>query len=1346
MPPLLAVLIGAASLSAQETPPVQKPSSEDAPLKICLRIAWGGGAEKRWSGRIWVEPGTLADPQPLGLEADEPGSFWLEQGQLHLAHRTPRSFDGVDIWVKGPEDARIGIEIKPLRGLAGPSSDGKTFTVPLARLLGEDFSTELDSEGTRLLVRRRPGDNLRVTLPGDLAVFSPGQKVPIQIEPYRLPVAPETALVMEVQLSRIDSSEVLWSVRKELPAGQKEPISVEVPLGEQEGVYELGVRITPAGGPVWSLPLRASLGWRAPVAERRIQLVAIRPERPDRPEAESVGFSVVAEIDPANPRWFERFAKLPVLPGLPRLWRGPLGNGRQEPYSHPLGTLSRLQPNPSPEDPSWEAYSLPIDRPGKPHLLEIRYPSDRAQTFAIRIVEPNSAGVVSPLGPESGVHLREEVVSEGGPPRWLEHRMVFWPQTRTPMVLITNCRTDAPALYGRLRVLAGPDRLPAWPTTAGSATLPPGPRTLPAGQTSPPAGSTTAPAGPTPFPAGAPSLPVVPTTGSTHPTRKYYAYLHRPLFPRTFGAPEAADSPPERGLEDWNTFYIGATRLIEILRYGGYDGLVLPVLADGSSLYPSQLLQATPRYDSGMLLETALDPVRKDVLEMMFRMFDREGLSLVPMVEFVSPLPALEARCRSEDSTRTGLRWIGPEGKPWIDLYPSQAGRAPYYNLLNPEVQQAMLEVIQELLSRYGHHPAMAGLAVQLSGWGYAQLPGPQWGLDDQTIARFQQEAQVELPSQGPNRFAERAKLLAGPHRQKWLQWRAAQVSKFYQKVDRLLKSVRPEARLYLLGGDLLAGAYWEEELRPVVGRRVSAVELLLQVGLDLQHYQHPEGPLLIRPEPYGTGPLQGRQVVYLEWAQLAEAERSFATMAQPGSLFVHHPEKIFLPSFDERSPYRSPHLTLWVQPTPGGRQNRRRFVQSLASMDSQILMDGGWFFPLAGQESLEDFLRSYRRLPAVRFQQLPEVPSDQQGPIQPSVIRYAHQENYTYIYLVNPTAVPVLVRMKWEGRPKARPEELSGSRTVPPFLVGQAEAIWTVDLEAYDFLAVRIAEPKLRLLQAETRVPAAAVEKLQEHIRALTARAALLRNPPAWKALANPGFEQRPLEEGSIPEWLITRSAQTRIRVETRGAHQGNRCVRMYSEGPIACLVSRPFPAPPTGRFSMMVWLRIADAHRQPPLRLAVEWEQNGRQYRYASLGAPEEGPQSVPLSTDWVPYVFQVYDLPMDGQTLMRVRFDLMGPGEVWIDDVQISGLAFRRDELIELSKLLTVASAKLDQGHLADCIRILEGYWPQFLQTYVGTSPENLTRLGPTAPAASSLETERSSNVLDRLKHFLPRPLRF
>ncbi len=1296
---------GRVSLWGEEAPVGAPPSQEKTalekgPEKVCLRIAWGGGPEQIWTGRIWVQPGAVSDPQPLGLETDEPGSFWIEQGQLHLAGRSARSFDGVDLWVEARPEAHLKIDVKPASGPAKVGPSGPTpLEIPLSRLFAEDFSAELDSQGTRILVRRSPGDMLRVVLPEEIAVFSPGQTASIQIQPYRLPLSPDTPVEMGIQLTRSGSSEVLWSARKELRAGDTEPIRLEVPLGTQEGVYEVGIRVTGPGGPSWALPLRGPLGWRSPIVERRIQLAVISSQRAESRGQEAGVFSVVAEIDPANPKWFERFAKLPVLPGLPRLWRGPLGNGRQDSWPHPLGTLCRLQPNPSPEDVSWEAYSLPIDRPGKPHLLEIRYPSDQPQTLAIRIVEPNSAGVVAPIGPESGIQLSEEVVSDGSPPRWLEHRMIFWPQTRTPMVLIANCRTDTPALYGRIRVLAGPERLP--PASGGPISA---------------------------------------------PGRRYYAYLHRPLFARTFGAPESADSPPERGLDDWSTFYVGGVRLVEALRYGGYDGATIPALCDGSALYPSRLLQSTPRYDTGLLLETGLDPVRKDVLEMLFRLFDREGLTLIPMLEFVSPLPALEARCREEDSAGTGLRWIGPEGKAWSDQYPSHAGRAPYYNLLNPEVQQAMLEVIQEVVTRYRNHPAMGGLALHLSGWGYAQLLGPQWGMDDQTIAQFQRDTGLELPGAGANRFAERAKLLTGPHRQKWLQWRAGQLSKFYQKVDRLVKSVRPEARLYLLGADLLAGPHWETELRPVVGRRGSAAELLLQAGLDLQHYQHPDGPFLIRPEPFASAGLRGRQPLYAEWAQLAEADQAFAAMPQPGSLFVHHPEKIFLPSFDQRSPFRSPQLTLWPQPTPGDRQNRRRFVRSLAGLDSSVFFDGGWFFPLGGQESLQDLMASYRRLPAVRFQQLSEPPSEQQSAFQPAVIRYAYHENYTYIYILNPTALPLLARVHLEGVPSGRLEELSGRRPLRPLVMGQAGYIWMVDLEAYDFLAVRMAGAKVRPVQAEVRTPSAVVSSLEERLRTLSNRAAMLRNPPAWNVLGNPGFEQPPAADGVIPAWFISRHPQTNIRLENRGAHQGNRCVRLASEGPIACLVSQPFPAPPTGRFSIMVWLRTADVRRQPPLRLAVEWEQNGRQYRYAPLGASADDPQTVPLTAEWVPYVFQVYDLPLDGAAPMRVRFDLMGAGEVWIDDVQISGLAFSRDELIELSKLLTVASAKLERGQLGDCIRILEGYWPRFLQTYVGDSPESLTRRPPPPSPAASGEAERSSNVMDRLKNFLPRPLRF
>src|SRR3989339_403841 len=81
-----------------------------------VRIAWGGGAERMWRAVVGVNQGTVSEPAPLGIEADEPGSMWLDATPLdvplpgddrgkppsiqlsgqHLVvrQRSPRTYDG----------------------------------------------------------------------------------------------------------------------------------------------------------------------------------------------------------------------------------------------------------------------------------------------------------------------------------------------------------------------------------------------------------------------------------------------------------------------------------------------------------------------------------------------------------------------------------------------------------------------------------------------------------------------------------------------------------------------------------------------------------------------------------------------------------------------------------------------------------------------------------------------------------------------------------------------------------------------------------------------------------------------------------------------------------------------------------------------------------------------------------------------------------------------------------------------------------------------------------------------------------------------------------------------------
>ena len=103
------------------------------------------------------------------------------------------------------------------------------------------------------------------------------------------------------------------------------------------------------------------------------------------------------------------------------------------------------------------------------------------------------------------------------------------------------------------------------------------------------------------------------------------------------------------------------------------------------------------------------------MLELLLRLFDRDGNKLIPALQFSTPLPALEAVLREEDPQISGVALVGADGEH--GLRASDAARAaPYYNPLNPHVQEAMLAVVREVVKRYGQHPSFAGLAVELRG------------------------------------------------------------------------------------------------------------------------------------------------------------------------------------------------------------------------------------------------------------------------------------------------------------------------------------------------------------------------------------------------------------------------------------------------------------------------------------------------------------------------------------------------------------------------------------------------------------------------------------------------------
>ena len=1295
-------------------------------VNLRIRAAWGGGAERIWHGTITLNQGQLADPEPLGIEADEPGSMWLEPAgssppagqavaapadtppekpgpagestaRLVIRGRSRRTYDAVDFSVTAPPNATLHIALAP----ADESQPPRAVVVRLADLLRASFSAELDDRGNRLVVQRCPGDDLRVRLSRGALVYRPDEVFQCELLAHLPSLESGTKVRIKLQLRPARGGQELWSDERTVAAGDPAPVAIEVPLAKcSEGAYELAITASHAGKIAWP-PLRPQLGFRSVLAERIVEFLVLHSKPPVPARAEGQ-LETVVEIDPASPGWWERLGRLPALARLPRLGKGPLGNGNLRVVSHPLGALAQLAPS-KPDDPSWEAYMVPVARPGEPHLLEVEYPSDVPQTLGISIIEANEAGAVVPVGLDSGVDHPEPVTGVGAAPRWLRHRLVFWPRTRTPVVLMTNRRQDRPAVYGRIRVRAGWGRLPR---AFGSESA---------------------------------------------PERLLAAYFDRPLFAENFSASESVGSLSDLTVDDWTTFYEGATRLIEYLHYVGYNGTMLSVLADGSSLYPSQLLQPTPRYDTGVFFAAGQDPVRKDVLEMLLRLLDREGLQFVAAVEFASPLPALEARIREGGPQAEGLQWIGPDGLPWTHVYLPQRGRAPYYNVLDPRVQEAMLAVVREITSRYAQHPSLAGIALQLSAYGYAQLPGPQWGLDDVTIARFEQQTGVRLPTvAGPERYRRRLEALApvGPDgarqwRREWLQWRATQMSRFYRQVYEALSAARPGTRLFLAGGDMFAGPPWDQELRPSLPCRATLAETMLRAGIEPHAFGEDRGIVLLQSTRIGPAAFLSRQATTLELAQLPDAERYFQTLWPSGALLFHPPLELRVASFDEKSPFRPCYAWLAAQIVPSDIENRRRFVHALASLDPQAIFDGGWMLPMGQEESLRGLVAVFRQLPAVRFERAPPAP-DSEG--QPAVVRFATRGDRTYAYVVNEAPFATTLRVRVAMPTAAQLEPLVAGRSVGPLRRDSLGTYWEVALDPYDVIGAWFSAPNVRLSGVQVAVTPEIRAALEKRLSDLGDRVAALGNPPLLEALSNPGFDAPTGQGGPIPGWTPFGGPGIVATLDATTRHNGTHALRLASQGPPGGVASLPFAAPRTGRLSLSVWLRVADAGRQPPLRLTVAGKVGSRDFfRSAWVGQSPEVAGVPGIPAEWTQFYVHVFDLPLESSGYIHLRFELTGPGEVWIDDVQLCELFFTEKERKALVRLLTPADVMLQNGQVGDSLRLLEGYWSRFLVEHVPL-PQTPVVQKPEPPASPAGEpAARSARLLDRLKQWSPERLR-
>jgi hypothetical protein len=697
----------------------------------------------------------------------------------------------------------------------------------------------------------------------------------------------------------------------------------------------------------------------------------------------------------------------------------------------------------------WVAYRLELQHPQRLHHLVIDAATAGGESTGISLLEPNGPACFAlDSGVAAGPSL--EISTDRNPAGASTHmrrQVLFWPHVREPVLLIHDAGTGRPIEIANVEV----HELAA-PKDHNSA-----------------------------------------QAASVSHERLVGPYMSKPTFVASFSAPQPFDGSERRNVDDWETFHAATTRVAELLRRRGDNSLMLSVIADGATIYPSAFLDRSPRYDTGLLSSSGQDPLRKDIVELVYRIFDREGFVLVPELQFCSPLPALERQLADGGPEADGIELIDVDGHTWRESQGTVHGSAPYYNPLDPRVQNAILDVVREFVERYRRHPSFQGIALEVDHNGYLQFPGLEWGCDDATLARFQHDtgAAIDAPqvdaAQGDAAQAAPAQtdagaahrlgrrdVLSGDLRSRWIGWRCAELAKFYRRLAETATSAAPNCQVVLACKQILDPKS-EQEIRHEIRTKGRFGDLLPQRGLDFSLLQNVPGVVVMRPAIWHAS----TNVEDCLFDDAVNDHPSLVTAfrnSETGVLAYHRPEDCRACDIACISPGH-PVLRLAVHACSSGRDKRRRFVRALAASDAQMMFDGGWLMPLEEEEETADLRQIFRALPRIPFYKF-------ESEDQPAIVRVARRGKKTYLYVANEFAEPVQITVQLTCPPGTKCRPLGPSRPVEIEPADGAPSRLSLALEGYGLAAWEIDHEDVRVQGVQTELPASAIASLKAQVQ----------------------------------------------------------------------------------------------------------------------------------------------------------------------------------------------------------------------------------------------------------------------
>lgn len=102
----------------------------------------------------------------------------------------------------------------------------------------------------------------------------------------------------------------------------------------------------------------------------------------------------------------------------------------------------------------------------------------------------------------------------------------------------------------------------------------------------------------------------------------------------------------------------------------------------------------------------------------------------------------------------------------------------------------------------------------------------------------------------------------------------------------------------------------------------------------------------------------------------------------------------------------------------------------------------------------------------------------------------------------------------------------------------------------------------------------------------------------------------------------------------------------------------------------------------------------------------------------------------LPLEGLGNLSLRFELCGPGEVWLDQIKLYKLILADTEQTELMKTISAAEFRLAKNRLTDVLFILDGYTAKLLKEEIKGDSPLLAARAQRPPVTARLPSEKES----------------